>query len=154
MDDQTAALLQAVSDQLNVVLQLELPASELLVSQECRQLLSRLEVLLSVLLRRGFDAWEWESLDGILPARIRTSPTGLDIVGLTVLISDQSTTPIHVELTSESGTVVVFGQLGEPGQGELGLARVPYRGDGMLEEMERAARRVATDHWVYEVGAR
>lgn len=153
MDDQTADLLYAVSDQLNVVLQLGLPDRELLVSQECRLLLSGLEVLLSALLRRKFDAREWESLDGILPARIRTSPTGLDIVGLAVLISDQSTTPIHVELKSEAGTIALFGQLGEPGSGELGLARVPYRGDGMFKEMQRAARRDPNDHWVHEVRA-
>ena len=61
--------------------------------------LSVLEQFLSETLREIHPEWEFESLDGVLPALANKSASGeADLLGLCILITDQSLVPMNLRL--------------------------------------------------------
>jgi hypothetical protein len=61
--------------------------------------LSVLEDFLTETLRDIHPEWEFESLDGVLPALANKSAPGeADLLGLCILITDQSLVPMHLRL--------------------------------------------------------
>lgn len=68
-------------------------------SEELRDALSLLETLIPVELRKKYNEWAYESLDGIYVGQITmTGKNQISIIGMCVLISDQSYIPIYVHI--------------------------------------------------------
>jgi hypothetical protein len=62
-------------------------------------LLSVLEQFLSETLRDIHPEWEFETLDGVLPAIANKAARGeAELLGLCILITDQSVVPMHLRL--------------------------------------------------------
>jgi hypothetical protein len=58
-----------------------------------------LESFLPEILAQAFEWWESESLDGVLPHRMRkTAARELELSGLCILIGEQSVIPVHLRL--------------------------------------------------------
>ena len=89
-------------------------------------LLDALELFVPQVLREDFQEWEMESLDGFLVAEAKSNPEGaFSLVGLAILISDQTVTPFHgVFRPAVDGSLeradVLLGERG--GGGALGIS--------------------------------
>ncbi len=85
-----------------------------------------LELFLPHLLCRRYPEWTGESFDGFFTARARkTGPNAAELVGMCIVISDQTVTPFLIELTlcSEADAVASFRVcVGESGGGRLGIS--------------------------------
>jgi hypothetical protein len=63
------------------------------------ELLAALEGFILQVLREAQPEWEHESLDGVLPVFARKTRDGeVEILGLCILISDQTLSPFHLRL--------------------------------------------------------
>ncbi|HEV8001565.1 MAG TPA: hypothetical protein VGP63_16885 [Planctomycetaceae bacterium] len=114
-----------------------------------------LEFFIPEVLRGLYTEWDRESLDGFLPPLfVKCAENEVDLFGLCILISDQTVTPIHVQLQVRDAVDEVSWldcRLGE--MSEHGMIRTPYR-----EWAAASARILALGHsperidWVYRVG--
>lgn len=124
-------------------------------SEHLQNLLDGLEYYLPEVLRRTYLEWEHESLDGFYPLVVRKAgDAGIELFGLAIIITDQTTTPIHVFIQADvAGHEVTWLalQLGE--KGEEGMVRNPWqtkiRTDKLVNSLDG---RLGTFEWVYEVG--
>ena len=97
--------------------------------------------------------WRYESSDAFrfVVAR-KVAPDEAEFVGLALLISDQTWTPIHLglRLSADSDRVASLDcRVGEPGDGAGGLVRIPY-GSGLADKvLHRLPDRVGAIDWVH-----
>ena len=124
-------------------------------SENFRELLTGLEFFLPAVLGEVHGEWKDESLDGIFPTVARkTGPDEAEIIGLCILISDQTLTPIHVRLrVSASGEEIEWLEcnVGERGEGKAGMVRTPYESMSGKQFVAVAERPSEID-WAYKVG--
>jgi hypothetical protein len=124
-------------------------------SEGFRSVLSGLEFFLPAVLGEIHGQWRDESLDGILPAVARkTGPGEAEIIGLCILISDQTLTPIRVRLqVSPSGDEIAWLEcnVGQRGDGKAGMARTPYNAMSG-KQLVLVAQRPNDINWAYRVG--
>jgi len=111
-----------------------------------------LELLVPAVLSRTYPMWGAESIDGFRIASVqRPSVRSLTLLGLCVLISDQSVTPCRLSIAlADSVSLAEFAiQLGEPGGGPLGVSGPPC--NSRLAEVLLAglSDRAAQIAWVY-----
>ncbi len=121
-------------------------------SEEFREVNLGLEYFLPEVLREIHPEWRHESLDGIIPLVARRTRQGeAEIVGLCILISDQTLTPLHLFLQIAPSVDEVSWlecRLGE--KGKHGMVRTPY--DKMSSKRLYALEGNADGiEWVYKV---
>ena len=123
-------------------------------SDEFRKILSGLEWFLPEVLHETHPEWKWESLDGVYPALARkTANNELEIVGLCCLITDQTLTPLHLQLQLDpTGDMITWLEcrLGE--STEKGLRRVPYGQSIVYGNRLHVLKRLSSIDWTYHVG--
>jgi len=100
-------------------------------SEELFELQSALERFLSSLLREDYPAqWGHEALDGFrFAVARRTGPAEAEFLGLCLLISDQTWTPVHVRLRAATETDAISWvscKLGDGGAAGARMTRLPY----------------------------
>jgi hypothetical protein len=124
-------------------------------SEDFRHVLSDLEFFLPAILGEIHREWKDESLDRVLSAAARkTGPGEAEIIGLCILISDQTLTPIHVRLqVSPSSDEITWLEcsVGERGDGRAGMLRTSYNAMRSKQLAMVAERRNDID-WAYRVG--
>ena len=117
-------------------------------------LFSSLEFFLPEVLRERHDEWLYESLDGLY-TRIfhKTGEHEIELVGLTIFISDQTLTPIHLQLQLSPDHACVSWvdlRLGER-IGDV-CRREPYSRSQTTGTMFHVAERLDSIDWFYHVG--
>ena len=140
---------QMLSRELRTILT-SVPVGGLVVdSPTRRELMSLLEGFVHGALREVHAEWKYEGLDGVLPEVMRkTGENQAETIGLCILISDQTMSPLCVRLrvARDSDEIDWFEcKLGECGPD--GMIRIPY-GRGKLAVAD------CVDHieWAYKVG--
>lgn len=97
---------------------------------ELREMLSALEWYLPCVLEEIHAYWKNESLDGVLCSKLtRTGPTSAELLGICILMNDQTIVPAHVRLRLSKTTDEIEWlecRLGERGNGAGGMIRHPY----------------------------
>jgi hypothetical protein len=114
---------------------------------------SALELVLPVALAESYAWWRNESLDAFRFSIARKlGPGEAEFVGLCLLISDQSWTPIHLRLrvSSRSDTFESLAlDVGERGSGPGGMARTPYGSSQEAKLLHSVAPRLDSIDWAY-----
>lgn len=123
-------------------------------SPEFREALTGLEWFLPEVLAEIHKEWTGESLDGIYPhLACKIGEQTVEILGLCILLSDQTLTPIHLRLQLSFATDEVSWlelRLGEKGQ--HGMVRTPYGSEGSIyKRLHALIGRADTMGWVYKV---
>lgn len=99
--------------------------------------------------------WDGESFDAFRFARSqKVAPDEVEFIGLALLISDQTWTPIHLwlRLSPQSDQFAVFDcRVGEPGDGALGLERIPYGSGRVNKVLLHLPERIESIEWAYRV---
>ena len=113
-----------------------------------------LELVLPAILRASHPAWTRESLDGVFVAKaVKSATIGVRLVGVGVLISDQTVTPLYAELEAGSpgdATLSSFDvRVGEPGEGTLGISGPPCGSRESAALLEAVLLRFPSIRWVY-----
>jgi hypothetical protein len=146
---------QSISRSLRAILA-DLPdGASIADSEQFREALSGLEFFLPhQVLNEIYPEWNYESLDGILPLGARKRGEGeAEIVGLCILISDQTLTPLHVRLQVAASTDEVSWlecRLGE--RGKHGMVRTPYESSSAVAKRLYALNgKPDLIDWVYKV---
>jgi len=125
-------------------------------SDDFQNVLAGLEYYLPAVLGEVHQEWRYESMDGFqLAVARKTGPREAELIGLCILISDQTLTPIHVRLrTSASGDEIEWltCKVGEAGDGKGGMVRVPYHSDKGSKRLFTVVDRLDSIDWVYSVG--
>ena len=116
-----------------------------------------LELLIPQLLSKQYSEWEKESLDGIFVARARKAGReAIQIAGTCILISDQTVTPLLVELVldSQNDSVVHFRvRLGERGGGKLGISGPDCNSREAKQLLATVTTRLNHIRWSYTIEA-
>jgi hypothetical protein len=114
-------------------------------------ILNELEWLVDPKMHERHEHWRWEGLDGVYAARVTVvDENTVEILGMCILIGDQTLTPICVRVKLESDlSISVSGKLGHAGDGAGGMTRWPYGSKEAKKTMDRLAQGVEPD-WVYE----
>lgn len=124
-------------------------------SEHFREILSGLEFFLPhQVLNEVYCEWDHESLDGIIPMLARKTGEGeAEILGLCILISDQTLTPVHIRLQIAASTDEVSWlecRLGE--RGKTGMVRVPCDShEALAKRIYALDRKQDRIDWVYKV---
>ncbi|MDB5172094.1 MAG: hypothetical protein JWN51_867 [Phycisphaerales bacterium] len=123
-------------------------------SAQFRNALHGLEFFIPELLRDLHPEWKNESLDGVLPLVARKiGDAAVEIFGLCIIISDQTTTPIYVRFQlSPAGDEVswVECKLGEAG--EQGMVRSEYKSvSATNNRLHALSGKADTIDWVYRI---
>lgn len=118
---------------------------------------SSLEYALPRLLRRRHAEWTKESLDGVFVAFARkTGPAAIQLAGTCILITDQTVTPLLLDLTlsSAENTVKFFRlYLGEPGEGQLGISGPECNSREAKEMLITLTTRLNNIPWSYKISS-
>ena len=123
-------------------------------SDELRDALTSLEFLLPEVLQELHPEWKEEGLDGIYPELLRKlGDDEIELVGLCILISDQTLIPLHLRLQLDLTDDCVSWfecRIGESVSD--GMLRVPY--NELVAHGTRLAvmTRLGSIKWVYRVG--
>ena len=148
----TSVTEQQLAQELRAVLSCVSVGGSIDESESLRDALTSLEVYIPAVLREIHDEWRYESLDGFYSTVARkTRDYELELVGLCILISDQTLTPLHIRLEispDEDEIVWLECKLGEAGRD--GMVRIPY-GSTRVGKLANADR-IKTIEWVYRVG--
>lgn len=116
-----------------------------------------LELFVPKVIGRHHAEWGKESLDGIFVARARKiGAAGVELVGTCILISDQTVTPLLIELvlSSTSESIESFRVcLGEPGGGRLGISGPACNSREARVLLETVAARLGSIAWSYETAS-
>jgi hypothetical protein len=146
---------QSISRSLRTVLA-DLPdGASIGDSEQFWEVLSGLEFFLPhQVLSEIYPEWGHESLDGIMPLLARKTGAGeAEILGLCILISDQTVTPLHVRLQVAAFTDEVSWlecRLGE--RGKHGMVRTAYESSSAVAKRLYALDgKVNLIDWVYKV---
>jgi hypothetical protein len=141
--------------------------AERVTSERLREILAPLTVGASIEQTQPFLEFQ-SALERFLPAELGWNHESFDafqfvlahkvaldeaeFVGLALLISDQSWTPIHLWLrlspTSDQVTELEC-RVGEPGDGVAGLMRIPYGSRAVDKFLLRLNERLGSIQWVY-----
>jgi hypothetical protein len=120
-------------------------------SAEFRSALNALEFFVSEVLSEIHSEWRGEALDGVIPLTSRkTGEREVEILGLCILLSDQTVTPIQLRLqiAPASDEVSWFEcRLGE--RGREGMVRTPY--ERRSKRLYALEGRTDSIDWVYQV---
>ena len=144
---------QSVSRSLRAILA-DLPSGGSFAdSEQLQGVLGGLEFFLPEVLREIYPEWDRESLDGFFLQLARKTGEGeAEIFGLCILISDQTLTPIHLNLqVSASGEEISWLEcrLGE--KGEHGMVRTPWSSSSAASRRLHALEgRAEAIEWVYK----
>lgn len=115
-----------------------------------------LELLLPRLLAARHPEWARESLDGFFVARaVKSAAARAELVGVCIIISDQTVTPFRLELAMESPESVALEsvriRMGEAGRGELGISGPPVNSKAASTLLANVASRIDSVQWSYDV---
>jgi hypothetical protein len=107
------------------------------------------------LLRMKYVWWEKESLDGFrfVVAR-KTAHEEAEFLGLGILITDQTWTPIHIRLrlSRQSDKFEWIGcSIGELGDGKGKMKSIPYESDEVTKLLHSMESRLEGIVWTYSV---
>jgi hypothetical protein len=118
-----------------------------------RDLMTSFEYFLPEVLREVHDEWKYESLEGVYPRWFRkTDDREAALLGLAIFISDQTVTPVYVELQlSPTLDRVAWIDLRLGEHTETGCRREPYRGAKVNGSMLHVAERFDSIDWFYHV---
>ena len=120
-------------------------------SEEFRAVLNASEFFVPQILAEIYPDWEYESLDGLLPLVARkTSDREAEIFGLCIIISDQTTTPIHLRLQLSSSSDEISWlecRLGEAG--ENGMVRDKWHDMRTTKRLHALDGRAGKIKWSY-----
>lgn len=123
-------------------------------SDDLRGAFSALEYFLPEVLGEIHPEWMDESLDGIYPEVARKAGVDeIEIIGLCIIISDQTLTPLHLRLQLDSVDDAVSWldcRLGESTAD--GMLRVPYSRSIVYGSKLHVLARLDSIDWVYRVG--
>jgi hypothetical protein len=118
-------------------------------------LLYLMELYIPQLLARNYPEWKGESLDGFLFAKVqKVESWSVEFIGLCILMSDQTVTPIFIELNLTKSRDVVASYrvfLGEAGGGRLGISGPPCNSQRVHKLLENLCGRLDGIRWVYTV---
>ena len=118
-----------------------------------------LERFIPEVLARTYVEWSGESLDGVFVARAtKVGLRRLRVLGTGILINDQAATPLQVELQASPTEEVIeeyLIQVGEPGEGSLGISGPPCNSGAATRLLHRLAGReeLGRIDWVYELAS-
>lgn len=115
-------------------------------------LLDALELFVPQVLREDFQEWEVESLDGFFVAEAKKeTEDSVSLVGLAILISDQTVTPFCVCLRSTGDGSLERAEvlLGERGGGALGISGPDCTSASVSSRLESLLPRLSQIDWVY-----
>jgi hypothetical protein len=122
-------------------------------SNQFRKVLAGFERLVPEFLAEIYPFWRGESLDGIFPSIARKTGEGeIEILGLCIIISDQTLTPIHLRLQIAQSTDEFSWlecKLGE--RTRQGLQRMPYASTPIETRAYAVAQRADQIDWFYKV---
>ncbi len=132
------------------------PGDSILDSPTLRDFLSGLDFFLTEVLQEIHSEWKYESLDGIFPLIARkTGELEAEVFGESILISDQTLTPMHVVLqASASGDEISWLELNLGEVGQQGMVRTPYQSPttAMKRVYRLSERDPAAIEWCYKAG--
>jgi hypothetical protein len=123
-------------------------------SAEFREALTGLEWFIPEVLAEVYSEWKGESLDGIYAHLAhKTGKEEAEILGLYILLSDQTVTPIHLRLQiSPRRDEVSWLELRLGEQGKHGMVRSPYPPSGSIyNRLHALFERIDSIEWVYKV---
>ena len=114
-----------------------------------------LEFLIPRMLRKKYDWWEKESLDGFrfVVAR-KTSPEEAEFIGIGLLITDQAWTPLHLRLrlSKQSDRFEwIECKLGELENGNSKMKRIPYESSEVTKILHSMESRLEAIVWAYSI---
>jgi hypothetical protein len=125
-------------------------------SEDFHRLMNGLEFYLPAVLNEVHSEWRDESMDGFhLVVARKTGPREAEFIGLCILISDQTLTPIHVRLrmaASENEIEWLECKVGESGEGTGRMVRLPYDSPRQSKLLVTLPNRLDTLDWAYHVG--
>jgi hypothetical protein len=138
------ALRQAVANRVD--------GESFLDTRELKRMCTGLEYFLPRILAELYPHWQRESFDGFYFAEARrTGPLQGEFYGMAILISDQTITPIDVEiraLDSEEQIAWVKCRVGQRGTGKGSMTRIPWERRRANELCDLPEDRDSVD-WVY-----
>ena len=118
---------------------------------------SALEIFVPRVLRRRYPEWAAESLDGLFVASARkTDAEAVEIIGTSILISDQTVTPLQINLAFAppgDGIQSFRVRLGEPGGGRLGVSGPGCNSQGARTLLATVVARSSSIDWVYAISS-
>jgi hypothetical protein len=118
-------------------------------------LLYLLELYVPQMLSDSFPEWKQESLDGFFLASARkVSSNAAELVGLCILMSDQTVTPIlmHLALAESHNSLASFQVfLGEPGGGHLRVSGPPCNSQRAHKLLDNLFARLDVICWSYTI---
>lgn len=116
---------------------------------------SALEIFLPSELAKSYAWWRGESLDAFrFSVARKVGPDEAEFVGLGLLISDQSWTPLHLRLRVASQDERIDWlelKLGESGSGSGGIVRTPDGAKHEAKVLHRLATRLESIDWAYAI---
>ena len=125
-------------------------------SEDRKSFQSALEYVIPARLKREYSWWRYESVDGFLFTVARkVGPLEAEFVGLCLLISDQSWTPLHVRLrvsADDDAFESLECRVGEVGDGNGGMVRTPYGSTRESKVLHSVAQRLDSISWAYTLG--
>ena len=155
MNQRTPDLEQIAANQVADLLE-RVAVGDPLPLDSAADLCDTLELFIPSLLRRDHPEWEKESIDGFFfSSAVKTGEDSAALVGTCILISDQTVTPIALNLSVLGGGRFrsIRIRLGEPGQGPLGISGPITNSRSAREMLTSIATRTERVDWVYEVSA-
>lgn len=108
------------------------------------------------ILQREHSEWANESLDGFFwSSTIKSDNSSAELVGTCILISDQTVTPIALNITVvDSRTLGALRiRLGEAGEGALGISGPTCNSAAAIAMLHALNGRLPAVDWVYDVVA-
>jgi len=117
---------------------------------------SAMEHVIPSILEEEYPWWRYESLDGFLFAVARkVGPEEALFIGLCLLISDQTWTPLHLRLriAPQSDNIEwLVCRLGESGTGNGGMVRTPYGSSRQTTKLlNSVVDRLESIAWAYAI---
>jgi hypothetical protein len=123
-------------------------------SDNFRDILSSLEFFLPEILQEKYQEWKDEEMDGIYPAvAYKIRPGEVEIIGLCILNSDQTFTPIHILLkvsTLKDEIEWLECKVGELDKVNGEMMRIPYRHD-YNKLLVSVAEKINSIDWIYKI---
>jgi len=150
-----ASLEEKVAQAIRKVLAAKTVGEQLVDDEDLQFAMAGLEWYLPGILCEVYPEWCTYTLDGILPTR--TCKTGLyapDVIGLCILINDQTTMPIRVRLKISPAVDEITWlecMIGEDrGHGRRPV-RTPYNSDRIVKQGYSVLDRADSMEWHYKV---